>query len=181
MKTLTNFNKIGKALIHVTQYNDILKVKEELKNIKNKNQKNEMNKKINLENLAKESGFAMEQDFMESLGYLLEYGFQDQLEIQMILDKHIISSNLKRECLRENEDLLIRKYSRYSEMEFIILGIITQSSNSFDLDKNILEDYDCIKKAVMSFVTHLTNMETQFTGRLPNEIIIDPIALYTEL
>ena len=38
-----------------------------------------------------------------------------------------------------------------------------------------------IKEALINLVAHMTTVETAFTGRLKNEIIIDPIALYTEL
>lgn len=78
--------------------------------------------------------------------------------------------------------MLIRKYSRQTEKEFVLFGIITQSSRhgSLDLDTNSKE-IETIKEALMNLVGHLTNVELTFTGRLQNEIIIDPIAIYTEL
>lgn len=48
-----------------------------------------------------------------------------------------------------------------------------------ELEEN--EDYESIKEALMNLVSHLSNVEATFTGRLSNEIIIDPIALYTDI
>jgi hypothetical protein len=115
---------------------------------------------------------------------VLNYGFQDQLEIQMELDESIFSANLNRSFLREPEELIVRKYSRKTEVEFTLFGIITQHQRDEfeeqdDLEKN--EDYENIKEALMNLVSSLSDVENTFTGRLSNEIIIDPIALYTEL
>jgi hypothetical protein len=38
-----------------------------------------------------------------------------------------------------------------------------------------------MKEALMNMVANLTNLEETFIGRLSNEVIIDPIAIYTEL
>ena len=33
----------------------------------------------------------------------------------------------------------------------------------------------------MNLIEHLSAVDSSFTGRLENEIIVDPIAIYTEL
>lgn len=43
------------------------------------------------------------------------------------------------------------------------------------------ESSEGIKVALKSFVSALTELERSFTGKLDNEIIIDPIAVYREL
>jgi hypothetical protein len=187
--TLKNFNKIGKALAHITNFNEISAVREQLEkaksNVKDRNEKSKLQTQLksmsNINKLAKESGLQQDQDFLDDLSFVLNYGFQDQLEIQMELDESIFSANLNRSFLREPEELIVRKYSRKTEVEFTLFGIITQHQREKldELEEN--EDYESIKEALMNLVSHLSNVEATFTGRLSNEIIIDPIALYTEI
>jgi predicted house-cleaning noncanonical NTP pyrophosphatase (MazG superfamily) len=190
--TLKNFNKIGKALTHITNFKEISAVKEQIdkarSNTKDRNQRSKLKQQFkaatNISKLAKESGLQQDQGFLDDLSLVLNYGFQDQLEIQMKLCGFYFSANLKRENLRENESLIIRKYSRQTEVEFVIFGVITQYQRT-DLDDveevEENEEYESIKEALMNLVSHLSNVESTFTGRLSNEVIIDPIALYTEL
>lgn len=189
--TLKNFNKIGKALAHITNFQEISAVREQLEkakqNTKDRNQKNKLQTQLksmtntNINKLATESGLQQDQGFLDDLSFVLTYGFQDQLEVQMEFVESIFSANLNRLCLREPEELVIRKYSRKTEVEFTLFGIITQHQREKldELEEN--EDYQSIKEALMNFVSHLSNVEAKFTGRLSNEIIIDPIALYTEI
>ena len=187
--TLKNFNDIGKALAHITNFKEITAVKEQLEkakaNSKDRNQKSKLQGQVksmtNINKLAKDSGLQQDQAYLDDLSLVLSYGFQDQLEVQMNLNDIIVSANLKRSCLRENEELVIRKYSRQTEVEFTLLGIITQCQRDEFEELEGKEDFDNIKEALMNLVSHLTNLESTFTGRLKNEIIVDPIALYTEL
>lgn len=189
-ETLKNFNSVGLALTHVTKFNEINEVNIRLENAKliakDRNQQSKLthqDKSITkkIEQLSKSDGLHYDQKFLDDLAFILNFGFQDQLEIQMQLTDSIISANLKRECLRESEELIIKKYSRQSECSFVMFGIITQYKRE-QLDgieeKN---DYLSIKEALMNMVTGLTNVEEVFIGRLSNEVIIDPIAIYTEL
>ena len=99
----------------------------------------------------------------------------------MNLSNHIASANLNRKFLREPEDLVIRKYSRQTEVQFTLFGIITQYEKEQTSPPEAAHDYETLKEAIMNMVSHITNLESAFTGRLSNEIIIDPIAMYTEL
>lgn len=66
--------------------------------------------------------------------------------------------------------------------EFVMFGMVTQSSSSTGREMSTEEkEYSSIKEALMVLVTALSNVEGSFTGRLNNEVIIDPIAVYTEL
>ena len=187
--TLKNFNKIGKALAHITNFQEISAVREQLEkakqNTKDRNQKSKLQTQLksmtNINKLATESGLQQDQSFLDDLSLVLTYGFQDQLEVQMEFVESIFSANLNRSYLREPEELVIRKYSRKTEIEFTLFGIITQHQREKleELEEN--EDYESIKEALMNLVSHLSNLEATFTGRLSNEIIIDPIALYTEI
>lgn len=187
--TLANFNKIGKALAHVTNFKEVSAVKEQLE--KAKNDTSDRNKKSQLQTqfksltdinkLATKAGLQHDQSFLDDLALLLSYGFQDQLEVQMNLGDRIFSANLNRSFLRESEDLVIRKYSRQTEVAFTLFGIITQRQREMLEEPEENDDFESIKEALMNLVSHLSNLESKFTGRLSNEVIVDPIALYTEI
>lgn len=187
--TLKNFNKVGKALTHITNFEEITAVREQLEKAKQNNndrsQRGQLQTKLksmtDISKLAKESGMQMDQSFLNDLSLVLNYGFQDQLEVQMDHLESIFSANLNRCFLREPEELVIRKYSRKTEVEFTLFGTITQYQREKleELEGNL--DFENIKTAIMNLVAHISNLESNFTGRLSNEIIIDPIALYTEL
>lgn len=133
-ETLKNFNKIGKALAHVTNFKEISVVKEQLEkakqSTKDRNKKCQLQTQFkaltNINKLAAEAGLQQDQGFLDDLALLLSYGFQDQLEVQMNLEGRIFSANLNRSFLRESEELVIRKYSRQTEVAFTLFGIVTQ-------------------------------------------------------
>lgn len=160
--TLKDFNKIGKALAHMQIVNN--------PTLKNKN----------LDSYAKELNLSHDPKFLENLNILLDFGFNKQLEIQIRQNNYLFSSNIKREYLRTDEELLIKRYARETEREFVIFGIVTQCQN---IEKEPIKqkNSNTPKEAMMEFVSFITNMEAQFNGKLHNEIIIDPIAIYTEL
>lgn len=188
--TLENFNEIGRALAHVSKYQEITLIKEELIKLKsqarNKGERakldRETKKLTNLNAIAKEQGLYQDQKFLDDLALVLKFGFQDQLEIQMKLADMLFSANLKRDCLREDEHLIIRKYSRHTEVKTVLFGIVTQHGDMDEIEGDAEEqEYNNIKEAIMNLVAHITNIESTFTGRLNNEVVIDPIALYTEI
>jgi len=187
--TLENFNEIGKALTYITNFEKISEVRKQLRkaktNVKDRNKRAQLQSQAksltNVDKLAKESGLQQDQTFLENLAFVLKYGFQDQFEVQMRLSEFIFSANLKRSCLRENENLIVRKYSRQTEVDFFLFGMVTQCGRNTVEDLKEQDNLDTIKEALMNLVDHLTNVESSFTGRLSNEIIIDPIALYTEI
>lgn len=164
--TLDNFNNIGKALANITTHQE---------------QSDPKIPKEDIYKIAKKLNLLQDQKFLNDLSLVLKYGFQDQLEVQMLLNGLYFSGNLKRECLRENENLIIRKYSRHTEVDFVLFGIVTQYQRTRLEDVELKSDSKNLKESIMYLVSHLTNMESNFTGRLSNEIILDPIALYTEL
>lgn len=189
-ETLKSFNNVGLALAYVTNINAINEAKTQLEKTKSitkdRNQQSKLTSydkgiiKI-IEQLAKDKGLQQDQAFLDNLALILDYGFQDQLDIQMQLIDFMVSANLKRDCLRESEELIIKKYSRRTECSFVMFGIISQYKRDKLEDIKETDSTLSIKEALMNMVAHLTNIEEGFIGRLSNEVIIDPIALYTEL
>ena len=188
--TLKNFNSLGLAITYIKNINEINKESTQPEQSKlaskDRNQQSKLthqDKSITkiIEQLAKKEGLLNDQKLLDDLAFILNYGFQDQLEIQMQLTDSIVSANLKRECLRESEELIIKKYSRQTECRFVMFGIITQYKRDKLGDIKELNNTSSMKEGLMNMVANLTNLEENFIGRLSNEVIIDPIAIYTEL
>ena len=190
--TMENFNQLGKALTHITNFSKIEEVYQQLEKagetIKDKNQKARFRQKqkglINVEKMAKEQGLNVNKDFLEDLNFVLNYGFQEQFIVQMPIGPYTFSADCKRDDLRENEDSLIRKHSRFSEKEFVLVGTVAQSSReSVDSedDTDVPQEPRHMKEAIMNMVEALFTIESSFSGKLANEIIVDPIAIYREL
>lgn len=185
----THFNTIGEALAHMGAFEKINKIRLELEELKlqadNKHYKsqldNEYKRLTNLSVLAKQSGLYQDPKFLSNLALLIKYGFSDQFEIQQNGSEVLFTSCLKRECLRENEDLLVKKYSRKTEKEIVVFGLISQAFSGSKPEMNDKKDYPNMKAALMNLVDHLTNMEGSISGKQDNEVVIDPIAVYVEV
>ena len=83
--------------------------------------------------------------------------------------------------------MLVRKFSRVSQKEFVLFGTIAQSPEGAGVDASLCEEDTeeaeppHLKVVIMQFIEALSEMESTFTGRLDNEIVVDPIALYREI
>ena len=188
--TLENFNNLGEALAYVTNFKNLKEVESQLNQAKNtikdRNQKADLQRQYNsfrnISKLAKEQGLHQDGKFLEKLNMLLTYGYQDQFEVQLNVCENVFTANLNRNYLREKESTLIRKYSRITEREFVLFGMVSQVNNPMEFDQEDNSDEpESMKQALMLLFEQLANIENQFTGRLSNEIIVDPIAIYTEL
>lgn len=121
---------------------------------------------------------------------MLDYGYKDQFEVQIPIGTGdgeteiiIFNSILKRKFLKDKEDILVKKYSRNSEKEFTIFGMITQSERELSMpnDSQDLVEFSHLKQALMNMTVQFSKLEDTYIGRLANEVIIDPIALYREM
>jgi hypothetical protein len=185
--TIENFNKITEALFYITNFNNLDELKSQNSKIQNKNQKGfakvSNQQKSDLGILAKQAGSQFDKDFLEKLSFILKYGYREQFEIKSYLStsekNYLFSAILKREYLREKEDFIVKKYSRYSEKEFVVFGTVTQSKDNED-DFPSEGNPNDLKEVVAQIILRLSDIEKQFTGKRKNEIIIDPIAVYRE-
>ena len=194
--TMGQFNEMGEALTYLINFDEIRKVKEELEELSNstrdRNTKATLRQRMktlsNLEGLAKQQGLYQEPLLLEKLNFVLDYGFRDQFEVRMSVGDYIFTANLKREYLREDEHLMIRKFSRFPESEFVICGVIAQGpTESPELDdSNISDEADShdianFKSVIFAMIEALSMVESAFIGKSENEIVIDPIAVYREI
>lgn len=190
--TFLEFNSLGEALGYVQYFdnsgalNDSLLEKE--KEIKDRNQKNKVTIiKKELEKqfvkYLRENSMRLDDIWLKNMANILSYGYKDNFEVRLpFYDNGIIfSSTLNRDYLKESVNSLISKYSRRSEVEFTILGIITQIGNVRANLDDLETEVGNFKMASQNVINTLANLEDTFTGRLNNECIIDPIAIYREL
>lgn len=185
----SEFNTIGEALAHMGAFERINELKNELALLKSqstdRNRKSQLEAEYknitNLKKLAKDGGLYQDQKFLDNLGLLTKYGFSDQFEITQIKGEALFTSCLKRDFLREKEDLLVKKYSRKTEKEVVVLGIISQAFSGYDAEPEEGINYSTMKAAILNLVEHLTNIENSISGKQENEIVIDPIAVYFEV
>jgi len=190
-ETLGQFNKIGEAVTYCITQEVRQAAKKDLgdKNLGDKQKLKELKKLENVKKLAQEMGLSHDQELINNLILLTKYGYKDHFEVQIPLPdfnetKYLFSSLLSREYLKEKEDAIVKKYSRTSEKVFTLFGFTTQSNLGEPTDSKIIESpiaQDNMKKSLKTLILSFGNMENFFIGKLPNEIIIDPIALYREL
>jgi hypothetical protein len=97
----------------------------------------------------------------------------------------LFSSLLNRELLKESEISITKKHSRETEKEFSIFGIVTQLNSKSDkiniLNEKNAQENSSIKESLMNMISLFTDVERTFHGKLENEFVIDPIAVYREL
>jgi hypothetical protein len=196
--TVERYNEIGEALTYVSDFEQ----REQLKNAveaqireeKDKNRKARLReqKKLlsNIEASAKKKGLHLDGDFLKKLSLLLQYGFGEQLEVRIALPtsagkKIEFAAPLNREYLREDDVSIVRKYSRRTQKELVLLGVATQvgeQSEEQETPKQDDEDEPShMKRALLNMVKLLSAVEETFIGILENEVVIDPIAVYRTL
>ena len=193
MSMLDSFNQIGEALTYFSSSEIIEQAHQTLtpsnnpkgdRNTQSRVRQQQQILEASLLVAAKAAGLHMDPLLLQHMKFLLQYGFQDQFEVRMLTNDYTFSANLKREYIRENEQLFVKKYSRFSEKEFVLLGTVAQSSNIAN-DESQEEPLDTtethLKQAIMGMVEALSNVESTYSGKLRNEIIIDPIAIYREI
>lgn len=184
------FNSLGESITYVTKNEEIqslVKAIEDLKSSTNdKNKLAQLNKQLKQATdpglLARASGLYQDPKFLEHLGILTQFGFSDQLEIHQKVDGILYTACLKRECLREAEDLVIRKYSRKTEKQLTVLGLITQTASDSKAEQpNADFQPGNMKEALTNMIDHIALMETSLSGKSSKEVIVDPIAVYVSL
>lgn len=129
---------------------------------------------------AKESQLHQDPKFLESFILLSKQGFSDHFEASQKVADVLVTSYLNRDYLRENETLLIRKYSRKTNIQVSVIGTISQylKSNQATPEENFEGE---LGAHMRNMFEHLANVEYSISGKSDNEIVIDPIAAYIQL
>ncbi|MES2337732.1 MAG: hypothetical protein V4537_06540 [Pseudomonadota bacterium] len=169
-KTLVEFNELGEAFWRVSNepmgWTPNIKILSE----------GEVKRK------AGESGLYLNKRVADSAAHILRFGYGDLIEATMNVGSIVFSAPIKRKFLREDVNMILHKYSRRSQVDFVMLGIVTQRG-SHDEDEDIpnVGDAEGLKNAMRTLALHLRTVERMYSAPSTNEIIIDPIAIYSLL
>lgn len=184
----SEFNKIGKSIVNLTYYEEIRQLQESLKSLVGSGYKtersaieNKIKELSNTDKIARESKLYHDPKFLENLSFMIKYNFSGQFDIQQSLGNYLFTSPINKNYLRESEDLLIKKYSRKTTKDVVVFGIVSQSLSMPDIKVSDQPDYKNFKQALDYMADHLTVIENSMFGKLENEIVIDPIAVYLDI
>jgi hypothetical protein len=132
---------------------------------------------------AREIGLQMNQKWTDAVSRLLEFGYNGILEFHIQTAGNLFSAPIKRDFLRESERMLLHKYSRVTQTDFTIMGIVTQRFDETSADANIptLSEGVGLKAAIRNLSLHLRQLEQAYVGPMEGEIILDPIAVYSSI
>ena len=187
--TLEHFNEIGRAfgeLQNLQAFNALRSFKSEGVQTKDREQKNKQRLAAkNVEKLIEEhlrsQGLLIDENSRDNIHKILSFGYRNCYEVRMSMDNSptLYSAVINQEFLKEPETSLISKYSRLSEKEFTLIGVVSQAGNAQAAIPEITGND--LKSAVVKIVEQIAGLENQFNGRTDNECIIDPIAIFTEI
>ncbi|WP_298692965.1 hypothetical protein [uncultured Sphingomonas sp.] len=130
--------------------------------------------------LAAAAGMQLDKKFIAASSKLIEFGFGGMIEASMLHSGYLFSAPLKREFLRESESMILHKYSRFTQSNFTMIGLVTQIGGGTEqsIVPPDVSTSDGVKSSMRSLAVHMRVLEQVFSGPSQNEIIIDPIAIY---
>lgn len=187
--TFEHFNEIGRAfgeLQNLETFNALRNIKSESAHTKDREQKNKQRQKEkNVEKLIEEhlksQGLLIDENSRDNIHKILSFGYRNCYEVRMSMENSptLYTAVINQDFLKEPETSLISKYSRLSEKEFTLIGVVSQAGNVQAAIPEITGND--LKSAVVKIIEQIAGLENQFNGRTDNECIIDPIAIFTEI
>lgn len=122
-----------------------------------------------------------------SLAQLINQHLKDRLDVMMKAEDFLVRADLKRSCLKEDEDFIFKTYSRHTKVELVLVGIVTQLNDpTLPKTPNIFSesiggDEDRFRSKVIRAVDGLQQLDSLFLDGHGVEMVVDPIALYLEI
>lgn len=186
---IANFNDIGRAFGElsmqstISQIDELGKQTEKIADREKKNKGKQIVKqqKSIIDQQLKKSGLLQDEKMLKNLSVIMDFGYSDNYEVRIDMPESELccTAVVNKDYLREPVQVLISKYARNTEVDFTVVGIVTQSGKPkaqfHSLGDNIM------KTASQSLTEQYAKLEELFIGRTSNEFIVDPIAIYTEL
>lgn len=185
---IDNFNNIGRAIgsLQYVANEQLTQFKQDIATTKereHRNKKQQIVKSVEkkIEEQLKQQGLVLDDKYIKNLSTVMKFGFQESFEVRVVLSESSLNFSVvaNPQCFKERGNVLVSKYSRITEKEFTVIGIITQAGNPKP-EIPVLQGVD-MKTAAQGMNETIANLEMQFNGRSENECIIDPIAIFTEL
>lgn len=125
--------------------------------------------------------------YYKNMAAVISYGYKGRLDFSMQLADCNVSADLKRSCLKDEEDFIVKTYSRETDVELVILGVVTQVRPKDSGDETVSEEEEdpagpeLMSEALVRSSRALHELEMMFTRTESNQIVVDPIAVYLEI
>lgn len=144
----------------------------------------ETNLKLAVAHSMFKSNSYLPEKFIEAFTHLVNFGYEGNLYFYQAQDEVLFTSLLQRDFLRGNITDLVHKYGRATEREFTMLGLVSHGFES--VQGNPLENEDIdpsrgFRPRIANLSEHMIILEQGISGKEKNELLIEPIAIYTEL
>ena len=120
------------------------------------------------------------ETYNSHLAEVIKFSFGDNdIEVNQNLQTHIITAYMHRRFFKQDISSLVKKYSRKTVLNFTILGIATQYKKEQWEIPNI--EFPMFRDAMKNLVVAQNDVEKTFSEPCHEEIVVEPIAMYTEI
>ncbi len=178
-----NFGKISEAITVLPLIEEMQKLELEKCTNPNKNElKNKqsaLDKAINIKSAEIAAG--MPKRAVNAFETVIENFGDDIIRFQQEIGEIIFSTCLSKEYLREPLESIYRKYSRKTAKKFTVLGFISHADGTPEPNIKTIGEGKSMLQHMSGLAENMYEIEQIFSKKLDNEIIIEPIAIYTEL
>jgi hypothetical protein len=179
-----HFNEIGKAIATSLMSDELQELDKLLAINKNSKEAKELQSQLNKavrENIA-ESQLCLPKVILDGLDTIIEQFFGSKLVyFKQFVNNVEYSSCMDPQHLRESIQAICKKYARKTAKEFVVIATICHSHNTQDSDVKELPEDSTLLSHLVGLAENLYEIEQIFGSKGENEIIIEPIAIYTEL
>lgn len=181
-KLTKDFNRFNDHLGYITNAGEINALYSTLKELTKNNKQKIADIRSKIKSLEDELAYirtCSNQKYHDSLAEILEFSYGTEIEINQNMGEYIISGFFEREFLKQSVSTILKRYSRKTVTEFTILGIPTQ----FKTDEWTIPDvgFNDFRGAIKALNQANYNVEKSFLDVADKELILEPIAMYTEL
>ncbi|MCG6365326.1 DUF6414 family protein [Vibrio fluvialis] len=183
LSLLTNFKDISKALAVLPLTAELQKLEllqaDKKNSIGAKSLQAEIEKSINQRTV--ELAASVPARSANGTKTIIENFGDDIVRFKQERGEVLFSTCLTLEHLREPLTNIYRKYSRKTAKEFIVLGFISHGDGTQKSDIQEVPESAPMLRHILGMAEHMYEFEQIFGRKEDNEIIIEPIAIYTEL
>ncbi|MGF1710105.1 hypothetical protein L4C37_05900 [Vibrio kagoshimensis] len=177
------FNEIGDAIAKgqlTKDYQNLEILKAENKNSPSaKKLQSEIDKEIR--QMKVNSELILPTPVLNSIDTMLDQFGDDIVRFKQFVGEVEYSTCLSPDYFRDSIKAICRKYSRKTAKEFVVLGTISHSHDTQDVEIKELPDGATMLSHMVGLAENMYDLEQMFGSKGENEIIIEPIAVYTEL
>ncbi|ELL0595144.1 hypothetical protein Q6U54_000722 [Vibrio vulnificus] len=185
-----NFSELGESFAIIDLFEEMLTEEIKILSEADKSKKSKLltayEKNLQLAIYASmfENDSYLPKRFLEAFTHVLDFSYKGNLYFFQERGNVLFSTLINRDNLRNNITDLIHKYGRATEKEFTVLGVVSHGFKSEVVTPMNNEDIapeSSLKERMANLSEHIIVLESKTSGKQEREIIIDPIAIYTEL